>query len=323
MDGLLRADSRLLQLARASGRRTPVPLVVVLAFACLFVSRWPIGVLSDSIPWLDDPTYGYPSGWTSAFHMTVYLLVRFAPLALLVFAWIYAYEGRAPRTLGFERRRAGRRYARGLLVGAALFSLAAALIVAFSTVWQLPGDPARQGGAVIGPVLFVLLGWMAQGGAEEVLVRGWVLQAVGVRYGAWAAVLVSSAVFAGLHVLNAGFDWLPFLNLVLIGLFFALFALWEGALWGVCALHAGWNWAQGNLLGFSVSGAGVGAGGVVVHLGANGTPLVTGGPFGPEGGLMVTAVMCLAIVAIVVLQIVSRCRARRASVSQRGGEAAS
>jgi uncharacterized protein len=61
-------------------------------------------------------------------------------------------------------------------------------------------------------------------------------------------------------------------------------------LWGVFAIHSFWNWAQGNLLGLEVSGSTIG-GTTLLNLKANGNDLITGGAFGPEGGLAITLVL--------------------------------
>ena len=63
--------------------------------------------------------------------------------------------------------------------------------------------------------------------------------------------------------------------------------LLESQLFGI---HAAWNWAQANLFGFEVSGLPP-AGGMLFDLMEVGPDVVTGGPFGPEGGLAVTIVL--------------------------------
>jgi len=119
--------------------------------------------------------------------------------------------------------------------------------------------------------------------------------------------VVSSLVFALLHSLNfIGLAMDPFyiglalLNLFLFAVFTVLFALYEGGLWGVFAIHAVWNWAQGNVFGFEVSG-GPAAGGTLFNLMEVGPDAITGGPFGPEGGLSVTVVLVAACAIVWVL----------------------
>jgi len=75
--------------------------------------------------------------------------------------------------------------------------------------------------------------------------------------------------------------------------FAAVYALAEGGLWGICAWHAVWNWAMGDLLGFATDGTP--HSGLLSSIRADGPDIITGGAFGLEGGLACTAVFLIAI----------------------------
>ena len=111
---------------------------------------------------------------------------------------------------------------------------------------------------------------------------------IGARYKPWLGIFISSLMFSSLHIINPNINILAIINIILVGIAFALIALWEGGLWGVCGLHAAWNWAQGNLFGFEVSGL-MPASGTLINLKESGPDLLTGGSFGPEAGLITTA----------------------------------
>jgi hypothetical protein len=68
-------------------------------------------------------------------------------------------------------------------------------------------------------------------------------------------------------------------------------------LWLPMALHFSWNFVQGAVLSFPVSG--LASTGLLVTT-TQGNPLVTGGAFGPEGGLLGTGVMCLGLVVLLI-----------------------
>ncbi|MFM8367254.1 MAG: lysostaphin resistance A-like protein, partial [Chloroflexota bacterium] len=156
------------------------------------------------------------------------------------------------------------------------------------------GNPAEQGFPAIAGVMLVLIGWIVQGGAEEVLIRGWVLPVIGARYKPWVGLLVSSLIFALLHGLNPNLSVIALVNLALFGVFAGLYAMREGSMWGISALHTVWNWVQGNFFGLQVSGNGAG-GGTLINLMETGADWLTGGEFGPEGGLAVTIVLLISI----------------------------
>lgn len=297
---ILDPRGRLFELARR-GRRTTYPLAAIaLAYIYLWASTM-LGGLVGRFLGLTDPMAGYPSPWVSGLRLTGWLLLRFVPLAAFAAAWVGSHEQRPFRTMGLERPHALRRYVRGFLVGVAMFAAVVGVLALFGRVSAGYGDPTWHGLYALGPALFVYLGWTVQGPAEEILTRGWLLPVIGVRWGPWAGVVLSSAAFGAFHALNHGIRLLPLVNLFLSGVFFALYALWEGSLWGVCALHAAWNWSQANLFGFSVSGSGGGPGGALLDLSSWGSSWVTGGSFGPEGGVADTVVEMGGILVMVFL----------------------
>jgi hypothetical protein len=85
--------------------------------------------------------------------------------------------------------------------------------------------------------------------------------------------------------------------LFLFGILTGLYVLKEGSLWGVMGLHAAWNWAEGNLFGFPVSGLAFSSGSLV-YLKEAGPAFINGGGFGPEGGIAVTLAQLICILII-------------------------
>lgn len=235
-----------------------------------------------------------------ALRLVLLLIAQFAPSALALWLWLRFYERRPFWTLGLERTGALAHYGRGFLVGVALFALSVGLSAALGYITPEMGDPRQQGLTALGGVVLVYLGWTIQGPIEELLTRGWLMPVVGARYRPWIGIIVSAMIFALLHSLNPNLSLLAVLNLCLFGLFAALYALWEGGLWGICALHAAWNWAQGNLFGLEVSGQAV-EGGILFNLQERGPDVITGGPFGPEAGLSVTAVLAVGVGILAIL----------------------
>src|SRR5690606_10462502 len=118
-----------------------------------------------------------------------------------------------------------------------------------------------------------------------------------------------SAIFALLHGFNPGFGLTALLGLFLAGLLFAQAYIVTRQLWLPIALHLSWNFAEGPLFGFPVSGL-PGEGLLTVQLA--GPEVVTGGAFGPEAGLVV--IVGIAIAAGVLYM---RGRWRRTANAQR------
>jgi len=295
-------QSRLFELAREGRRLTPVWAVIPLALAFAIIAQFgsiPIlaalaiqyGFSKELLSMSDMPVTA------SGLWMALFLISAFFLMYVFVAAWVWFFERRPIKTIGYERAEAWLRYGRGFIAGLLMFAAAVGMLAAFGAVSVEGGDPSRQGTAATGGVALVLVGWIVQGGAEEVLTRGWILPVTGARYRPWIGLLLSVLFFTFLHGLNDNLNWLAILNLALFGLFAALYAMREGSLWGISALHSAWNWIQGNIFGFEVSGMSAG-GGTILNLTGSGPDWLTGGGFGPEGGIAVTMVLTLGILAV-------------------------
>lgn len=138
-----------------------------------------------------------------------------------------------------------------------------------------------------------LFGFVLVGVEEELFSRGYLIRnlAEGLhfpRLSGKAAVLIaylSTSLFFGfLHANNPNATLASSLNLVLAGLFLGLGFVLTGELAIPIGLHIAWNFAQGYVFGFPVSG--VDAHISLLATGQNGPALWTGGAFGPEGGLI-------------------------------------
>ena len=314
---LLSPQNQLFTLAR-SGKRLPHLLVaVILAVVFIFAAQLiggPIAIILVLLTSLaagqftsaqlqqglssGDPavvmSYLFPD---TGLEQAIFLICSFGPIFLILWAWLALFEKRPLWTIGLERPAAWQKYLRGGLVGLVMFMVSVGISAAMGFIAVEPGESSSTGVLALGGVLLVLAGWMVQGAAEEALTRGWLLPVIGARYRPWLGILVSSLLFAGLHSLNPNLSPIAMLNLALFGLFAALYALADQSMWGVFSIHTVWNWAQGNLFGFEVSGQPA-PGGTLFNLMEIGPDWLTGGPFGPEGGLAVTIVLVISCAVV-------------------------
>jgi len=302
MSLLLNPRNHLFELARTGKRLPHIILVILLTFVFIVVAQLMGGIPAIiligllSVRSADQLALDNQEALVSlllpdtALERAILLVLAFGPIFLVLWGWLALFEKRPLWTIGLERVKAGKKYLRGLLIGLLMFSAAIGLSAILGYIDVEPGDPRQQGLAAVGGVLVIFVGWMVQGAAEEALARGWVLPTIGARYKPVLGVVISSVIFAIFHLLNPNLSSIAVLNLFLFGLFAAVFVLSEGGLWGVFAILTAWNWAQGNLFGFEVSGMAPG-GGSLFNLMEVGPDVITGGPFGPEGGLAVTVVL--------------------------------
>lgn len=125
---------------------------------------------------------------------------------------------------------------------------------------------------------------------EEALFRGLLLGSLRTWIGTTGAVLLSAVAFGAVHAFNANATPLAIANLVAAGLLFALAFLVGRGLALPIGLHAAWNWFEGSVFGFPVSGT---LRDRLLVLEDRGPAQWTGGAFGPEGGLLGLAAMAL------------------------------
>jgi membrane protease YdiL (CAAX protease family) len=134
---------------------------------------------------------------------------------------------------------------------------------------------------------FFLVGW-----SEELFSRGYQLQNISDGLNQFWGVVLSSLIFAALHYANPSFNInvLPFLGLIAAGLFLAYGYLASHQLWLPIGLHIGWNFFEGPFYGFPVSGLDTLR--LIQHT-VGGPGLISGGQFGPEGGLILLPALAI------------------------------
>ena len=155
-------------------------------------------------------------------------------------------------------------------------------------------------------MLLPVVMYLCVGIYEETVFRGYQLKngAEGLNYpalGPRGAVLVAwvlSSVFFGLlHANNPNASLISTLNIVLAGLMLGFGYVLSGELAIPIGLHIAWNFFQGAVYGFPVSGFGP-FGATFVATRPEGPDLWTGGPFGPEAGLLAPPAMLLRLLLI-------------------------
>jgi membrane protease YdiL (CAAX protease family) len=109
--------------------------------------------------------------------------------------------------------------------------------------------------------------------------------------------VLSSAFFGYLHASNPNATLLSTVNVAVAGLMLGAGYVLTGELAIPIGLHVTWNFFQGAVFGFPVSGLKVG-GATFLSLDQGGPDLWTGGRFGPEGGLLAPVAMVAGVFLI-------------------------
>ena len=175
-----------------------------------------------------------------------------------------------------------------LMTGIFLIELAAGWVEVVGTLEAISGRSFFP--AILAPVVFFL----CVGFYEELVSRGYRLQnmAEGLNFpglGSKGAVVLawvlSSSLFGLLHLPNPGATAVSTINITFAGLLLGTGYVLTGRLAIPIGLHVTWNFFQGNVFGFPVSGIEP-IGATFISIEQGGPPLFTGGAFGPEAGLL-------------------------------------
>ncbi|MCD4752565.1 MAG: SMP-30/gluconolactonase/LRE family protein [Anaerolineaceae bacterium] len=160
---------------------------------------------------------------------------------------------------------------------------------------------------VLSALLFAAIGFY-----EELLSRGYHVKNLseGLNVGKkhpklaiWLALSASSIVFGLMHATNPNATIMSTLNIALAGIFLGLGYILTGELAIPIGLHITWNFFQGVVFGFPVSGMKMGVS--FIHINQVGPGVWTGGAFGPEAGyigLLAILLGCLLTVGYVWLR---------------------
>ena len=221
-------------------------------------------------------------------------LFSFAFISLLVFFRVKVIEKRSFSSIGFNKNNWLKKYSLGFLIGLAMMSIIVLILFPFGyiTVEKNPIQPV--GVSAIASVLVILFGWIIQGATEEIVTRGWLLNVLSTKYNIGVGLLISSTLFGLMHLTNPNVNYIAVINIILVGLFYGLYVIKTNDLWAVCGMHSAWNFAQGNIFGFKVSGLDVSVGSLI-DLNLVGSDFVTGVIFGPEAGITATFILLASI----------------------------
>lgn len=138
-------------------------------------------------------------------------------------------------------------------------------------------------------IMFILVGF-----SEEIFFRGYVMKTMEERHNSkWLVYVMSALIFSLFHGMNPNVSVFGLINIGLVGLLFSYMYDATKSLWMPIGYHITWNYFQGNVFGFPVSGTDPHG---LYQITTDGSAkLFTGGSFGPEGGLIATILIILGV----------------------------
>lgn len=209
---------------------------------------------------------------------------------LTVWLWRKFIDRRDFRSLGFEWKGFENDAWIGFFLGPFLLGIGsiALVLMTYLQFEDISADPEQL---MIGLILMILVSY-----SEELIVRGYLLNNLLQSCNKWVALAISSGFFALMHLANPGFTIVSFANILLAGLLLGANYIYTKNLWFGMLLHFSWNFFQGPVYGFEVSGLKFSG---IFHQSISGPLVWTGGEFGFEGSLLCALLMLIAFLASV------------------------
>ncbi|WP_320017651.1 type II CAAX endopeptidase family protein [Labilibaculum manganireducens] len=217
------------------------------------------------------------------------IIQAFSTFGTLLIIWIFTrfIDRKKMIDLGFSFQKRTKDILYGLLAGFIMMG-AGSLILYFSGNLTFDSITFNLIGLAQSVVLFTLVSIN-----EEVFVRGYLLRNFMVSMNRYAALILSSLVFMALHLMNPNLSLVGLTNIFLAGLLLGIGYIFTKNLWFPLALHFSWNFFQGPIFGFEVSGT---KSETFISQTINGNEMLTGGQFGFEGSILATVLCSLGIV---------------------------
>jgi uncharacterized protein len=255
----------------------------VLFFLASFLSIYLLGTLGwqniaprDVIPpaWVNIGLFAISAG------ITVPLFRRFA-------------DRKSLKSLGFEWKNHSLYAAIAVLFAIALLGTGSIMLVFAKAITFETSEYSFMG---ITTAVFLMI---IVAIAEESVFRGYILNNLLASFNRWTALSVSALLFAFVHAGNPAVNALALVNVFIAGMLLGVNYIYTRNLVFAIVFHFSWNFLQGPVLGFSVSGLSLDT---MLEANANGSDWLTGGPFGFEASVVQTILLLVATVVFALWQ---------------------
>jgi membrane protease YdiL (CAAX protease family) len=257
----------------------------------LFIAFICVGLLAGMASGL----FTLTSAASPAFNQT---LLNSVTLALFVFELVALglavifrrYIDRQPvKSLGFQWQSFQPDALTGFCLGMALLGAGSLVLLATHNLeWTDLHFAAAD--LFTGLVLMALIAF-----TEEMVFRGYILNNLMESMNKWAALGVSALLFTIAHGSNPGITFIAAINLFLAGLLLGINFIYTRNIWFAICFHFSWNFLQGPVLGYEVSGLPLQS---VLQPSLQGPWWITGGSFGLEGSFVATGLLIFALLLL-------------------------
>jgi uncharacterized protein len=204
-------------------------------------------------------------------------------------AVVSAIERRPMLSFGLQDASGWARFAGGLICGFGSISL---VVLIFMQMHLITLDsPSTHGVTLWTHGLVWSGGFLLVALVEESALRGYLQYTLARGMGFWWGALLLSILFGGLHGSNPGETPVGLITAGGFGIVLCLSLWYTGSLFWAIGFHAAWDWGQSYFYGTSDSGTLLDARLYTAH--PIGNILLSGGKTGPEGSVLVLALLVI------------------------------
>ncbi|KNF08932.1 CAAX protease self-immunity [Gottschalkia purinilytica] len=233
--------NRLIKLIE-TGERTTKPLLAIMIYIGLYAISGLTQVLGGFLAIYTTRINHIKFGTiSSAIGSMIASVVGFGLPIVILFIWIKKYENRSLITIGFEKKQALFKFIRGFIIGTIIIASAIFLSIKFNMVEVAKGHKYINISNLLLVLPMYFVSYLFQGSAEEIQFRGFLMPILGKNYGIIIGVVLQAFLFIASHIFIEGATKIYFVFLLISTIVFALYALWDESLWGVCAMHGVYN----------------------------------------------------------------------------------
>ncbi|MBN1819114.1 MAG: CPBP family intramembrane metalloprotease [Prolixibacteraceae bacterium] len=206
-------------------------------------------------------------------------------LATILVVWVYWVKIQKSNfiSIGFNKKYLLKEIIIGLTTGIFLLSAVFVVLLLLNQI-EIENIQFDTFSFINYLLIFIMVGIY-----EELLIRGYFLGTFMNLTNKYIALIITAILFSLMHIMNANFSLIPFINIVLAGILLGVVYIHTRRIWFPMALHIIWNFLQGPVFGSEVSGGSTGE--TIFQIKTTGSDLLTGGEFGFEASFIMTGLM--------------------------------
>jgi uncharacterized protein len=218
-----------------------------------------------------------------------FILLNFLISFFTVWLFRKVFDKQSFKSLGFTWNGFGKERTAGVVTGILLLTVMATVLWLMKLLeWFVADINVAEFALTI--IILVSVSF-----SEEVVFRGYILNNLMQSTSVLPALFISALLFAGFHSLNSHMSLIAFINIFIAGVLLGVNYIYTSNLWFAIFFHFTWNFVQGPVLGFEVSGLSLPS---LLEQNLKGSVLLTGGAFGLEASWLTTFATSLMTIAL-------------------------